>query len=60
MLSSRLRFFISVKLTKQQEDGSVSNISEHDSEEEGEGNDGEETGVDLSVSWGTIGIDDFL
>jgi hypothetical protein len=38
----------------------VPDISEHNSEFEGEGDDGEHGGVDFTVSRGTIGVDDIL
>jgi len=38
----------------------VTEITEHDSEEEGEGNNGGQTGVDFGVLGGTVSIDDGL
>ena len=39
---------------------SVSNVTEHDTEHEGEGNDSKDSGVDLLVARDTIGINDGL
>jgi hypothetical protein len=38
----------------------MSDVSEHDPEEEGERNDRKQTGVDLSIAGTTISIDEFL
>ena len=44
----------------QEDDEAVTNIAEHDSEQEREGDDRKQTGVDFLVSGNTIGIHDGL
>ena len=46
--------------TESEEDGSVTNITKHDSKEEGEGDDREETRVGLLVVGNTISLNNFL
>lgn len=46
--------------TKHQEDGSVTHITEHHSEEEWESDDSDKGWVSFQIGWDTIGIDDLL
>jgi hypothetical protein len=59
-LSSQFLFVQNQVQSKKQHQQTVTRITKHDSEQEGESNESEKTRIDLTVSSNAIGIDDTL